>query len=164
MAAPSEATVPLVLGGQYLTQIRALETELAKARDPESLGERNPRVAIAEQIEALRKEMAGTAVDFQLRSMPGRQWEKFKFLRPTRAKDEDEDAFVDRFFTWTCQMVSKTVTDPAMSPEQVAELVDQMPGSSWDELAEAAFDLNAGKVSVPFSAAAFAATLTYATE
>lgn len=158
MAAPSETTVPLVLGGQYLEQIRQLEAQLRDAAPPASLAERNPATAIVEQIAALQEQMRGTEVDFRLRSMGGRAWDRFKFTQPTRAKDEDDDAFAERFFAWMCRLVSLTCVEPVMTPEQVAELVDRMPGSSWDTLSEAAWGLNSGKVSVPFSAAAYALT------
>lgn len=158
LAAPSETTVPLVLGGQYLEQIRQLEQKLRDAAPPASLAERNPATVIAEQIAELQERMRGTEVDFHLRAMPGRQWDKFKFLQPTRAKDEDDDAFLARFFDWLCQLVSKTCIDPVMTAEQVAALVDRMPGSSWDTLSDTAWGQNAGKVTVPFSAAAYAWT------
>lgn len=160
MAAPSEATVPLILGGQYLEEIRALERQLAAAQPPASLADRNPATVIAEQIAELQSKMRGTEVEFRLRAMPGRQWDRFKFGQPARAKDEDADAFSDRFFGWMCRLVSLTCIDPVMTPEQVAELVDKMPGSSWDHLSEAAWAQNSGKVSVPFSAAAYALTST----
>lgn len=157
-ASPSETTVTLVLAGQYLEQIRQLEEQARTAPPPASLADRNPVTVIAEQIAALQDQMRESQVDFHLRSMPGRQWDRFKFGQPTRSKDEDDDAFSARFFDWLCRLVSLTCIEPKMAPEQVAELVDLMPGSSWDALSDAAWSLNAGKVSVPFSSAAFALT------
>lgn len=157
-ASPSETTVTLVLGGEYLERIRQLEAQIRDAPPPASLAERNPVTVLAEQIAELQEQMRESQVDFHLRSMPGRQWDRFKFYEPRRNKDEDDDTFAGRFFDWMCRLVSLTCVDPKMSPEQVAELVDLMPGSSWDLLSESAWGLNSGKVSVPFSAAAFAWT------
>lgn len=158
MAAPPVAVVPLIVAGDHLARIRDLEQQAADAPAPESLGDVSPAMAIAEEIARLQGEMAASAVEFHLRAMPGRQWSKFKMLQPTRGKDEAPEEFADRFFTWMCSLVSLTCVEPKMTPEQVGQLADKLPGSSWDRLSDEAWSLNAGVVSVPFSAAAFGLT------
>lgn len=153
-----ETTVTLIVDGKHLERIRDLEAQLRVAQPPTSLAERNPATVLAEEIADLQEEMRDSVVAFKLRAMGGRRWDRFKFTQPQRAKDEDEDAFSERFFLWLCVLVSITCIDPVMTAEEVAELVDLLPGSSWDELSSEAWALNSGKVSIPFSAAAFGLT------
>lgn len=157
-ASPSTGSVHLLVGGELVGEIRELERQLTNAKPPTSLGERNPATVIAEQIAALQERMRASEVEFKLQAMGGRAWDALKVLQPQREKEEDLEAYAGRFFDWSTIMVSRTCVDPVMTPEQVAQLVDRMPGSSWDELSNACWALNAGKVSVPFSAAVSALT------
>lgn len=160
LASLAETTVRLVLGGEHLEQLRQLEKQLQDAPLPQSLADANPARLIAEQIVALQEEMAGSEIEFRLRAMPGRQWDRLKMVQPVRHKNETDDAYADRFFDWTARLVSMTCVEPVMTPAEVAELVDLMPGSSWDELSGAAWGLNSGKLTIPFSAAAYGSTLS----
>jgi hypothetical protein len=157
-ASPSTGSVRLLVGGALVGQIRELERQLGAAPAPQSLGEVSPARLLAEQITTLQEQMRDSEVEFRLRAMGGRAWEALKTVQPTREKDEASEAFAARWFDWMALLVSRTCVDPLMSAEQVAQLADQMPGSSWDELTAECWGLNAGKVSIPFSAAAFALT------
>jgi hypothetical protein len=145
--------VSLCLDGAALGEIRALERQLAEAPLPTNLGERNPATVIAEQIQAVQARVAESMVDFHLRAVRGVDWVPFWETRPTPAEGESAEEFNARWFPFVCQIVSLTCVDPVMTPEQVVELVDDLPMDSWLELSEAAWALNTNKVSVPFSAA-----------
>lgn len=153
-AAPPETVVPLLVGGKHVARIQELERLITQAEPPQSLADANPATALAQEIRDLQAAMEDSRTDFHLRAMPGKQWNKFKFLEPVRAKDEDIDAYTDRFYAWMCQLVALTCVDPVMTAAQVDQLVDQLPGSSWDALSGAAWGLNSGAVAIPFSGAA----------
>ena len=157
-AAPPELVVPLIVGGNQLTRIRELEQQLASAPPPVSLADRSPASEIGEQIAALQEEMRGTEVEFKLRAMPGRVWNRLQVARPLPQKEEPEEAYAERTFVWTCALLAATCVDPVMTAAQAEALAERLSGGAWDSLTGSAFTLNAGAVSVPFSRAAFAWT------
>lgn len=155
--------VRLCLDGAAMAEIRELERQLAGAATvPTSLAERAPASVIAEQIEQLREAMRGSEVEITLRAIPAREWTPLYASAPDQKQGEASDAFAQRWFTWMAELVSRTVVDPAMTPEQVGQLVDRLPAASWVLLSDAAWLLNTGKVAVPFSAAASAMISAFA--
>jgi hypothetical protein len=153
-ASRPEDVVPLVLDGLVVAEIRELERQLADAPLPTNLGERSQASVIAERIEDARTRMRDSEVPFRLRALPGREWTPLYDARPTKGKDETDEAAQERWFGWLCRVVAETVYDPVMTPEQVAQLVDQLPASSWGELSDRCWSINTGAVSVPFCATA----------
>jgi hypothetical protein len=105
--------------------------------------------------------MRSSVVDFHLRAMPvrGEQgWMAMVARQPDRKENETFEAYQARIFLWHAEVVSRTVTDPKMTPEQVEELVERVHGATWTALAAACMSLNGGKVDIPNSAAASALT------
>jgi hypothetical protein len=150
--------LPLCLAGEILEEIDELERALEAAPPPSNLGD-STRREIAEAITAAQERMMReSTVEFHLRAMPTREWTAFVVRRPDRGEKEDPDAYQARVFPWYAELVSRTVTDPAMSIEQVGQLCDVLHGGAWNELAGACFGLNADKVNIPNSAAASALT------
>lgn len=152
------ASVSLCLRGDLTGPYRDLERQLRTAsREAPSLGQRSPALVIAEQMQALEAEMRAAEQAFELMAMPSKKWSDYYGTRPERTKDEADEAFKDRWFLWVCELVARSVTGPVvMTAEQVAELCDVLSGGQWDQLSEAAFELNSGQVAVPFSVAASA--------
>lgn len=150
--------VSLCLDGEALGEIRALERQLGDVPMPSNIGERNPATVIVEQIRAIQARVAESSADFHLRAIRGVDWLPFWAGRPTPDEGESSEAFNVRWFDFMCKMVALTCVDPAMTPEQVADLVDNLPMDSWVELSEAVWALNTNKVTVPFSAAVSALT------
>ncbi len=150
--------VSLCLDGEALGEIRELEKQLDNAPVPTNLGEPSVAHQIREQIEAVQERCRESMVDFKLRAIRGPDWAPFWATRPIPDKDESSEEFGGRWFTFVCDLVSRSVVDPAMTPEQVAELADELPQDSWNELSDEAWTLNTNKVSVPFSAAVSALT------
>lgn len=148
--------VSLCLDGEALGEIRELERQLGETYIPTSLEDRNPATEIVEQIKARQERAKESYVDFHLRAVRGPDWAPFWSGRPVVDEGESSEAFNVRWFDFVCRMVSLTCVDPVMTPEQVAELVDEMPADSWAELSEEVWALNTNKVTVPFSAAASA--------
>lgn len=152
--------VALCLDGAALGEIRDLERRLAEAPLPGNLGERSQAAILREQIEQVQERARESEVDFKLRAIRGADWLPFWQTRPAREPDESEEAFNARWFVFVCDMLARTCVDPVMTPEQVAELADELPLDSWDRLCGAAWDLNTRKVTIPFSDAVSVLTQT----
>lgn len=154
MAKRPEDQIPLCLRGDLVVQFRRLEIALQDApREAPSLGELSPAAIIANHMQDLRAQMQAAEAPFHLRALAGREWSDFRATQPD-LKGDDPEADSAAWFSWVCQLVSRTVIDPVMTPEQVAELCDAMSGEQWIELSDGCWRLNAGKVSIPFSVAA----------
>lgn len=151
-----EDTVPICLRGDLVSAFHELERRLPVAATvAANLGERAEVSVIAEQMQALREEMAEAEVPFLLRALPPKQWTKFHLTHPNeKGKDETPEAFEERVYRWTCEAVALTCVEPAMTPEQVDELVPLLSTRQWFDLYQRAITLNTGDVSVPFSEAA----------
>lgn len=154
-----EDVVPLCLRGDLVAEFRRLEQDLAGASTVAvSLGERAPAKVIAERMQALRAEMAEAAVPVRIRALEPRAWSDFHATRPTKTAGEDQALFDDRWHAWICDMVARTVVDPPCTAEQVEQLVPRLSHRQWKDLTDACWLINAGEVSIPFSAAASALT------
>jgi len=148
--------LPLCLAGEVMEEIDDLERQLAEAKPSENLEERSPKLVIAEQIAEAQERMREATVDFHLRAMGARTWSAFYAGQPERRDGESGTEWDERIYPWYAELVSRSCTDPVMSVEQVAELVDLINGRSWAELTNTCFLLNAGKVDIPNSDAASA--------
>lgn len=156
---PAEDVVWLCLDAAAGARLRELEREFAAAPAvPTSLAERSPASAIAEQIEALRERMRGSEQAFRLRAMPGKDWLAFYARRPLRQANQSEEDWQEPWHTWLLEMVARTCHEPQMTQEQASQLADALNGADWAELSDACWALNTGKVSVPFSKAAYVLT------
>lgn len=155
-----ETSVPLCLLGNLVAPYRELERKLQTAsRTAQSLGKPSEASVIASQMRDLEKQMQGATHTFTLRAMKARAWSDFYGARPTtKTEGETDQQFADRWFAYFCDLVSRCCVDPEMTTEQVGELVNVLSGGQWSELSDAAWNLNANGVAVPFSAAAFVLT------
>lgn len=154
-----ETSVSLCLRGDLDAEWRELDRKLQTAsRDAVSLGERSEASVIAERIRQLEAEMADAQVVFKLRADSAKGWSDFVATKPLRQKDEDQKAYDERWFGWMCQLIARASVDPALTPQQVAQLCDVLSAGQWDELGNGAWNLNARSVAVPFSLAASALT------
>jgi hypothetical protein len=153
-----EDSVSLCLRRDLTSRFRELERQLRTANTKAvSLGERSEAKVIAEQMEELRTEMAGSETTFHLRALPSLEWAAFSATMPQRTKDESvEDFATKRFYPKMAELVSRCCYDPQMTVDQVDRLVDVLAGNQWDELSGAVWSLNADREGVPFSVAAFA--------
>lgn len=148
-------SVSLCLRGDLTVPYRELERKLQTAdRTAPSLGQRSEAALIAEQMRALETQMAEATTSFTLEAMHPKAWADLWAARPTRAADEEDEAWQERWFAWVCLIVSRSVTGPVvMTAEQVAQLCDVLSGGQWDELSNTAFGLNGERITIPFSAA-----------
>lgn len=144
-------TVSLCLAGELVERLAQLERQYADAKPSTSIGEASPKRAIAEQIVALQAEMAESTVDFKLLAMGARTWSKFWAGMPTRGEKESDEDWDERVYPFYADLVSRSCVDPAMSVEQVGELVELIHGGAWNRLANRCITLNMGSVDIPNS-------------
>lgn len=157
-AKPPERSVPLCLAGDLAGQYDELEHQLRDASTVAlSLGEPAEATKIARQMAALREQMVAAQVVFRLRALGDKPWRALRDAAPDEAKTEEEQAtYDDRYHDWVCKLVAATVYDPVMNPEQADLLASAVGGGQWKQLADTAWELNAARRDIPFSAAASA--------
>ncbi|MFG3710127.1 hypothetical protein [Micromonospora sp. NPDC047730] len=157
-----ETTVSVCLAADLVAQFEQRERELVNARRAagSSLAGSSKARELAEQIEALRQEMAESTVDFRLRAMPRPEWRAFVAAHPPRkvegGKVHEDDAHLgvnaETFFD---ALVQKSTVSPELDAEDWRLLLDEkLTDRQFDELSNAAWALNRREVDVPFSHAA----------
>jgi hypothetical protein len=118
---------------------------------------------LREQLLAIEAEMKEHTYPFLLRSLGRNGWRRLMDAHPPRQEQEGsvseavatQDAISginrDTFFE---PMLRASIVDPVLSDEQWTQLVEKLTDRQYEDLVNAAWDLNQGKVSVPFSLAA----------
>jgi hypothetical protein len=144
--------VPLCLAGELVEEHAQLERQLAELKPATSL-EGSGKQTILEALDAVRERMVDATVDFHLKALPARPWALFYSGMPARKEAESDEEWEPRIFAWQADMVSRVCVDPAMTADQVGELVDIIHARSWSVLANAAFMVNMGGIDIPNSVA-----------
>ncbi|MFP3986876.1 hypothetical protein U9R90_05115 [Streptomyces sp. E11-3] len=160
-AKPREHTVRICLAGDVAAEVDRLEGELQALGQwtSQSLAEENPGVALAEQIAAARERMREAEVAFTFRALGAKAWSDLVAQHPGKAEGEAWD--VD---TLAPALVAASAVDPAMSPDQVDELFEQLNHGQREELIGAAWSVNGEATSVPFSLHASAILASHTAE
>lgn len=156
-AKPRETTVPICLAGDLNARHEELSRQLAAAGDawvPDSLSQPNSRLAIAEQITALEREMTEHLHVFRFRALPR---SKFRALRAAHPPRDDvvppEGLF--NYDTFAPALVAACCIDPEFTDvSQVEELYDAVGQGGYDLLFTGAWGANMGVSDVPKSALA----------
>lgn len=158
-----ETSVTLCLAADLQAQWDELDHQLSTASNVTlSLGEISEAKTIAAQMEALRAQMAESEVVFRLRALDAKAWSKMRGEAPKEGESADEKASYDsRFHAWVCKILAASCVEPAITATQADQLSDKLSEGQWLQLSDAAYDLNAGRRNVPFSAAASALTRSY---
>ncbi|TDE02832.1 hypothetical protein [Jiangella asiatica] len=176
------ATVPLCLDMSMRAEWERLDEQLRKERG-KTTGDRMVGNAtasrLAEEIRQLEELMEQQTVHFLLSALPRNRYKKIVAQHPPR-KDDAEDAAVgvnrETFFD---ALMLATLDDDGKEPGTIVQVTDHAgevvefdPAQDWESLADEmtdqqfesianmAFLLNRGKVSVPFSRAASRTTQT----
>lgn len=154
-AALPERTVPHCVRGDLVAEVERLERELAQAqtKDARLTGNTQAR-EIAERIEAVRAEMQDSVVEFTLRAMPKRAFQKFLVDHAPREDNAQDRLLGYNSETLTDDLVLASLASPELTDEQWEKLCDCMTAAQWNEFVEAANALNMQGVSVPFSLSA----------
>lgn len=153
-AKPREVTVPICLAGDLNARHEELSRQLQAAGDswvPDSLSGVNPKLALAEQITALEREMAEHSHTFVCRALPRSKYAELRRAHPAR----DDTAVPERLFnldTFPVALVAASCVDPEFpSVEKVDELFDRLGQGAFDEVFTAAWAANTGGSGVPKS-------------
>lgn len=156
-AKPIETTVSLPLAGELVAEHEELERQLAEAQrgTPNSLEGNKPAREIAKRIVELEKQLAEKVVTFRVRGMGKKAWRALVTEHAPRSGNEGDARAGYNVDTFAAVALRKCVVSPVMDDETWDHLVDVvLSDGQYDQLAEAMWDVNRAKVSVPFSRAA----------
>lgn len=160
-----EAVVPIVLRGDLAAEHEQLTRQLEelRARGATSLaGAGTGRVE--DRLREIADEMRESVVEFTLRALPRAKrpgdrrpsWRELREQYPPREKNgemvrEDIMAGFVNALLFPEPLVKASVVDPELTDDDWAELLPSISDGQFDELVNAAWTLNRGKVDIPFS-------------
>lgn len=171
-----ERTVPVCLAGDLVAEFEEVDRQLvaAQKRPPTSLAGSGTGALVA-RLEELQAEMEANTYPFRLRALPRTvkpgderpSWRALCDAHPPRQDAEgspdigDIQSGVNRE-TFFGPLLRASIIDPVMTDAEFADVVegDKITDRQYDELVKAAWDLNQGKVDIPFSRAAWQASRT----
>lgn len=136
---------------------RQLETEQANSNAADESLAGNPRLReLADEMEAIGKEMTAHEVVFTFRGLPAEEYSDL--MAAHKAAEDDLEESVDGldWKTFPMALVAASAADPAMSLEQAKRLYKAITHRQWDDLFQCALACNRSKVSIPFSLSASA--------
>jgi hypothetical protein len=161
-ATPAEREAKICIAGALNVRFATLEAELAELQQQrfagaasQSLGDVDPRRAIAEEIERVREEMRANEHTFTFRALPSKAWSDIRAAHAPREGQREVvnlETFPPALVAATCVALDGKPTE--VTVEQVHALFDVLNEGQRDELFNAAWEANTGRVSVPFSAVA----------
>ena len=156
LATLRETTVPLCLAGHLQGEYESLERQLAEAAA--TVGQSlvgTDRAGIAQQMEALREQMAQHLVEFRLRALSPRAWSDLVAEHPARSQAEALN-----LATFGPAATAACLVEPAMTLEQFERLSESLTFAQQDALMAAVWELNTTAAQrVPFSLLASATAL-----
>jgi hypothetical protein len=162
-----EAVVEIVLRGDLAVEHEQLTRELEdiKSRPATSLAGSGAG-PIEERLFQLATEMRESVLAFTLRALPRSKrpgdrrpsWRELREQYPPREKNgevlrEDIMAGFVNAAEFPEPLVKASVVDPELTDADWAELMPSITDGQFDELVNAAWSLNRGKVDIPFSSA-----------
>lgn len=165
-----ERTVDLCLRGDLVAEVERLDAELARLqKQPGTSLAGNGSAALVEQIEALQEQMREHTYPVRLRALPRQAWRELREAHPPRMDADGDPVLEDRmsgvdrtsFFE---PLVRASIVDPELTDEQWAALDGAITDRQFEDLTAAAWELNQGAVSIPFSRAALRAKAATADE
>lgn len=173
-----EVVVKIALRGDLAVEHEQLTAQLndLKARPAPSLAGTGTG-PIEDRLEALANEMRESVIEFTLRALPrGKRpgdrrpsWRELREQYPPREKNgemlrEDIMAGFVNAADFPEPLVKASVVDPELTEVDWVDLMPNITDGQFDELVNAAWTLNRGKVDIPFSSAGLETTPTSAAE
>lgn len=157
-------SVEICLRGDLTARFEELERELAavvERPESQSIEDEPEALRIAREIEAVRAEMQEHSYTFVVQALPRPAYQSLKSEHPPRQNDEgeirQEDAVLDaNYDTFLEPLLRASLVDPEMDEATWAELVGKLSENQYNSLINAAYMVNKGGISVPFSRAASA--------
>lgn len=163
-----ETTVPIVTRGDLAAEHEALTRDLKQARKQKANSLAGAGTgALEARLQAIEEEMRDSVVEFRLRALPRAKrpgderpsWRELKEQHPAREKDgeivrSDLLAGGVNVATIAEPLVRVSVVDPDdMTDDDWTDLLAALTERQFDDLVRAAWDLNEGRVDIPFSSA-----------
>jgi hypothetical protein len=173
-----EAVVEIVLRGDLAVEHEQLTRQLEdiKSRPATSLAGSGAG-PVEERLFELANEMRESVLAFTLRALPrGKRpgdrrpsWRELREQYPPREKNgeivrEDILAGFVNAADFPEPLVKASVVDPELTDDDWADLMPSITDGQFDELVNAAWNLNRGKVDIPFSSAGSETTPTSGVE
>lgn len=161
-ASRPEKTVLVCMAGALVAEHEELDRQLQEHQpDPNAGIEGDSRSELAEQIRALEERMREATFPFRLRALKRAEYRALKDDCPPRRDSDGEydprDAQrgfnLDKLYD---RLVPVSIIDPLLPEKELREVLDELTDGQFVELGNAAYMLNEGLVSVPFSRAASA--------
>lgn len=157
-----EASLAVCLRADLAADYEATEREIeALAESQKAAGSLagSPTSVLTRRLEELRQEMRAATYTFRLRALSKSAWRALVAEHPPRKGDDGEplpeDARVGiHMEPFLAALIRVSVIDPVMPEEQWAEFVEKITDRQYSDLCDAAWLLNRGEISVPFSPAA----------
>lgn len=161
-AGPTTKTVPVWLGADMdlVEQYEAAKAELEDVKPAKTLDGSGGKAEVEARIATLRKRLEEFRVDFRLRGLGDRRYERLVAEHPPR-KTEDgsvnpkDNLGWDRT-TFPAALVRAAVVEPELDDEDWRLLLGdddqdgQLTGGQFDDLAAAAFKLSQHPIDVSF--------------
>lgn len=155
-AKPRETTVPICLAGDVVAEAERLERQLADAGGgtwtADSLAATNPAAALVERIEAARKKIKASEVEFRFRALP--DWSDDPAVTTWSDLLAKHPGGPDQLFdpeTFPRALVAACAIDPVMSADQVNRLFAVLNEGQREALFNGAYSVNKEGTTVPFS-------------
>lgn len=180
-ARPAERTVPISLRGDLVAELELAEEEYERARRAPDIGGKegvHPKLAALERIEQLQAEMQDSITVFRLRKLSPLAYRALRAEHPPRRRDDGEydqgdlSLGFNRDTLFPVLIVACTTEPDDLSAEDWRELLGDtetekarlaaedkphveglLNYAQFNDLANAAYQVNEGDISVPFSRA-----------
>lgn len=158
-----ERTVPLCLRGDLVAEFEELERKLEDTgRRPADSLAGDGSGDIIDRMEALQDQMRASTVTFRLRALPKPKWRALLAAHPPRRGDDGEPLAEDVTIgvnreTFFDAIIRACLVDPEVDDEtwdMMAGENGRLTDRQLATLTDAAWDVNRGEISIPFSRAA----------
>jgi hypothetical protein len=146
----------ICLRGDLNARLQELDQQLAQARNSATATSLagDGSQAIAQEIEAVRQQMAAASVPFRLTALSQPDFDAFIKGHPPRPEDRMDMISGYNRDTMGPALVRRCIVEPTMSDQRWERLLPVLSPAEFGKLDKAAGDLNFTAVSIPFSPAA----------
>lgn len=157
----AERSVQVCLRGDLVAEHDELERRLKAARTDahtreqrgtsRRMGEKSEAVTLAEQLLALRDEMADAMLDIRIRALPRVEWQRHVREHPPKPDDEKDEAMGIDFDALMAVVTPLCVIDPELDEEDWEQLENVLSSADYDRILGAVWEVNRSGVDLPKS-------------
>lgn len=157
-AKPQRRSARINLRGDLVAEIEQLVTELRDVMDNERetastrrLASKSPTKALADKIDAKRKEMADEWLDLELEQRSWAVWREFKNANPPRDDNEYDQMVKVNFDALAGTFLPTCVVEPELDKEDWDGIFTKCAPADIRDLAALAFSLHEQGLQIPKS-------------